>query len=100
MYRPIQGQEQLCPRELLKKLCCNCKTDCSTRRCCCKQVWLDDAYSRDRDVVGRYHVLHHVKRFKNNETNAFFLPKSSSEETESLVSVGYKMLGFGYYFII
>ena len=72
-YRPIQGQEQLCPRELLKKLCCNSKTDCSTKRCCCKQVWLDDAYSRDRDAVGRYHVLHNIIQFKNNETNVNYL---------------------------
>ena len=77
MYRPIQGQEQLsselCPRELLKKLCCNCKTDWSTRRCSCKQVRLDDAYSRDRDAVGRYHVLDNIIWFKNDETNVIYL---------------------------
>ena len=54
-YRPIKVQEQLCPRELLERLWCNCKTDCSTRMCRFKQVRSDNAYIRDRYVIGRYH---------------------------------------------
>ena len=72
-YRPIKVQEQLCPRELLERLWCNCKTDCCTRMCRFKQVRSDNAYIRDRYVVGRYHVLHNNIRFKNNETNVIHL---------------------------
>ena len=87
-YRLIQGHEQLCPRELLEKLCCNCKTDCSIR-----QIAVQDGVAANKcgrttyivatdmwsDDITYYIKLYGLKIMKQI---SFILCKSSSEETE------------------
>ena len=81
-YRPIQVHEQLCPRELLEKLCCNCKTDCTldgvaankcgrTTHIVATEMWWDD--------ITYYIISYGLKIMKQI---LFILCKRSSEETE------------------
>ena len=37
-FRPVQGHEKICSRELFERLCCNCNTDYRSRRCSCKKA--------------------------------------------------------------
>ena len=36
-YVPIQGFEEVCPKEIASLLYCGCKKDCSTLSCSCKK---------------------------------------------------------------
>jgi hypothetical protein len=39
-YMPIQTDQPAAPSHLLDVICCNCKTDCSSRKCTCRKLGL------------------------------------------------------------